>query len=148
MSESTQTETTEAAHSPTPWTYDQYTRNLKSGDILIFHLECGGDIPTTEEDDANGRHIVKCVNSYDRLEAELSNVKRLLGCLVQGMEWWAAQEDGIPGELAMEYTQARGALNWEYYTTQQAEALARADMNMNVTRRMRRSWRRWRTCSI
>lgn len=84
-------------------------------------------------------HIVKCVNGYDRLEAELSNVKRLLGYLVQGMDWWAAQEDGLPGELAMEYTQARGALNWEYYTTQQTEALARAEMNMNMTDRLRKT---------
>jgi hypothetical protein len=54
---------TKQSHTPTPWAIDGF-----NGDNLIYH---GNERVCVEIADANAEHIVRCVNSYDRLVAAL-----------------------------------------------------------------------------
>ena len=55
----------------------------------------------------------------------LTGVEReLIGGLVDGIRWWAAQEDGIPQEVCKAFNDAMGYLGWEYSTQVDTDALA------------------------
>ena len=94
--------------------------------------------------DAKGFTRITELEEITRLRAEIANLvsenspalltpeavdgglveRELIGGLVDGIRWWAAQEDGIPQEVCKAFNDAMGYLGWEYSTQVDTDALA------------------------
>ena len=93
--------------------------------------------------DAKGFTRITELEEITRLRAEIANLvsenspalltpeavdgglveRELIGGLVDGIRWWAAQEDGIPQEIAGAFNDGMALLGWTYSTSVDTSAL-------------------------
>ena len=110
-------------HTPTPWSAKQ-GRPYGAGPGR-WHV--GGDRWVAElDDEANARHIVKCVNAHDGLEAEMARLRGALDGIAD-----QADEDGeIPTSGAADGWSAESAhADGEQHGRFQCAEMARAALS-------------------
>lgn len=73
---------------------------------------------------AQAAQVARVAAVRDDLRNENEQIRNVLGELVRGIRWWAAQEDGIPEEVAPAFHRAMMLLRWEYSGGVDSESLA------------------------